>query len=342
MGSKHDSKVQLAAPSYVIYEHTDLAGFRKFAVDFGLEEAGSSPDKSTIYYRGYGADPFVYVARQAPDDQPKRFVGAGFLAVSSDDFERALHKDGAEVVDASNFPGGGRCVRFHDPNGNVLEVVSDQTRRDIPERGLSNLVGRPALNGALNKQRQGEFTRMQPGPAKVHKLGHFGYNTHNYEATLAWYQNNFNFTPTDVLYAPGKQDLEVAVFMRVDNGKTYVDHHCLLLARVEKETQVHHSSFEVEDIDTQFMGHQWLENKGHELVWGIGRHVHGSQVFDYWYDSSRFVVEHYADGDVVNEDVRVLRAEAGNMAVWGPPVPEIWHAKKQEHEGASRVAAVSG
>lgn len=72
------------------------------------------------------------------------------------------------------------------------------------------------------------------------------------------------------------------------------------------------------------MGHQWLEAHGRKLVWGIGRHVHGSQVFDYWYDPSGFIVEHYADGDVVNEDAELSRAAAGDMAVWGPPVPAIW------------------
>ena len=38
---------------------------------------------------------------------------------------------------------------------------------------------------------------------------------------------------------------------------------------------------------------------------------------------------HYADGDVVNEEYQILRAEAGNMAVWGPPVPVVWGGKQQ-------------
>lgn len=45
---------------------------------------------------------------------------------------------------------------------------------------------------------------------------------------------------------------------------------------------VHHSSFEVHDMDIQALGHQWLKNKGYELEWGVGRHVLGSQIFDYW------------------------------------------------------------
>ncbi|KAK5727915.1 hypothetical protein LTR17_012338 [Elasticomyces elasticus] len=342
MADQDRSKICLAAPSYVIYEHVDLREFGRFAIDFGLENAGSTKDNSTVFYSGYGADPFVYVARQAPVGQPKRFVGAGFLAASDEDVDKALREDGAEAVDTTESPGKGRCVRLRDPNGYVLEVVSGQQRQTVPQHGLSNLLGQPAMNGALDKRRQGEFTRINHGPAKVHKLGHYGYNTDNWDATLSWYQSKFNFTPTDILHAPGKPELEVAQFMRVDNKKTYVDHHCFLLARVKKGTTIHHSSFEVEDIDTQFMGHQWLEDKGHQLVWGIGRHVHGSQVFDYWYDSSRFVIEHYADGDVVNEDTATTRAEAGNMAVWGPPVPELWHAKKQQRAVASGMAAVAG
>lgn len=36
-------------------------------------------------------------------------------------------------------------------------------------------------------------------------------------------------------------------------------------------------------MDIQALGHQWLKNKGYELEWGVGRHVLGSQIFDYWY-----------------------------------------------------------
>jgi hypothetical protein len=75
----------------------------------------------------------------------------------------------------------------------------------------------------------------------------------------------------------------------------------------------------------------------------------GSQVFDYWNDPSKFIIEHYADGDVVNEDTKVTpRSKAGNMAVWGPPVPEIWgHKQKQrdmekEMEVAKPMDAVVG
>ena len=179
---------------------------------------------------------------------------------------------------------------------------------------------------------------MVRGPAKIHKLGHFGYLTDSFEATIAFYQDHFNLVPTDMLYAPDNESIDVAGFFRLHRGQTYVDHHCFLVARSDSTgTTVHHSSFEVEDIDTQFIGHQWLRERNYTLVWGIGRHVHGSQVFDYWYDPSHFIIEHYADGDVVNEDTELTRAAAGNMAVWGPPVPAIWGAKQATEETAAIV-----
>lgn len=38
------------------------------------------------------------------------------------------------------------------------------------------------------------------------------------------------------------------------------------------------------------------------------------------------MVEHYADGDLVNEDTEVATVQAGPQAlsVWGPPVPAVF------------------
>ena len=75
----------------------------------------------------------------------------------------------------------------------------------------------------------------------------------------------------------------------------------------------------------QQLGHHFLEDQGHKLCWGVGRHVLGSQIFDYWFDPHKFVVEHYADGDLVNCETEVshIQAGKGNLAIWGPPVPDV-------------------
>jgi hypothetical protein len=45
---------------------------------------------------------------------------------------------------------------------------------------------------------------------------------------------------------------------------------------------------------------QWLLRKGYTPSWGIGRHILGSQIFDYWYTPDDFMVEHYSDGEYIS------------------------------------------
>lgn len=54
------------------------------------------------------------------------------------------------------------------------------------------------------------------------------------------------------------------------------------ISPMARKAHVHHSSFEVNDFDTQSLGHDFLRSKGWTNCWGLGRHVLGSQVFDYW------------------------------------------------------------
>lgn len=35
-------------------------------------------------------------------------------------------------------------------------------------------------------------------------------------------------------------------------------------------------------MDTQLLGHYYLEKQGWKNCWGVGRHLLGSQIFDYW------------------------------------------------------------
>lgn len=71
------------------------------------------------------------------------------------------------------------------------------------------------------------------------------------------------------------------VFFRLNRGDEKVDHHIFFLYEGPK-WHVHHTSYETHDFDTQVLGHDWLRDKGYQNCWGVGRHVMGSQIFDYW------------------------------------------------------------
>lgn len=69
--------------------------------------------------------------------------------------------------------------------------------------------------------------------------------------------------------------------MHIDLGEEFTDHHSFFIFQGPK-SHVHHTSYEVHDFDTEVLGHDWLRDKGYQNCWGIGRHIMGSQIFDYW------------------------------------------------------------
>ena len=152
----YPDKVSLGRLAYVIYEHPELDQFLKFASDFGFELAGRSND-GEIFLRGYGPDPYAYIARQSPADKGKSFCGSGFTALTEMDFKRACGLDGAQVRDISQWPGGGRMVSVVDVNGYEMQIVYGQEKREVPQIGVSNVHhGQPNVNGAVNKARKGK------------------------------------------------------------------------------------------------------------------------------------------------------------------------------------------
>ena len=82
-------------------------------------------------------------------------------------------------------------------------------------------------------------------------------------------------------------------------------------------------AFEVVDLDAVEMGQQVLMARRYKHAWGVGRHLLGSQIFDYWRDPWGQKHEHYADGDLFDASVPAgyhLMDRAG-LYQWGPDLP---------------------
>ncbi|KAI1340072.1 Glyoxalase/Bleomycin resistance protein/Dihydroxybiphenyl dioxygenase [Xylariaceae sp. FL0016] len=321
--SNNPSKVQLARIGHVYFEHRDLGEFSTFSKDWGFIETKRTEDK--IWYRGYGKDPYVYVACKAKDGVPK-FGGPAFVAKSQEDFDKAAALPGATPSSLADAPGGGKMITFSRSDDTKFHVIYGQTEREVdgPPPSATHENQGP-YNGPYEKPRKGNFQRYREGPALVHKLGHFGQVYRDFDTELEWYTSNFNLVPSNVLYHWDFSNIDVLTFMHLDLGKEYSDHHVMFMQRAPpelKKSYMHHTSYEVADFDTQLIGHEYLAKKGWESVWGVGRHILGSQIFDYWHDPSGFKIEHYADGDLVNEDTPTTREVVGPLSVWGPELPK--------------------
>ena len=134
--------------------------------------------------------------------------------------------------------------------------------------------------------------------------------TTKYRETLNWYLDHLGMIVSDFLYYPGRRDRgPVMSFIRCDRGQTPADHHTLAMALGPSNRYVH-SAYQVSDIDAMGAGGRYLAELGYHRSWGIGRHILGSQIFDYWRDPDGFLVEHFSDGDMFD-----CHARAGLGAV---------------------------
>ncbi|KAF2837729.1 Glyoxalase/Bleomycin resistance protein/Dihydroxybiphenyl dioxygenase [Patellaria atrata CBS 101060] len=307
-------KISLKRIAHINYTHADHEAAHKFLLDFGFTVAEEKEDRT--YYKGYGKEPFVYCSLKGSES---KFSGAGFVVDSLEDLERASETlPGASKIEDLDAPGGGKRVTFYEPIDNCpWHLIYGQS-----EKGVDDSLPELDYNYPTHKNRPVNHTqRFKHGPAPIHKLGHFGLCTTNYKKAYEFYTKHFNLKSTDLVY-DGDTNEDITTFMHLDRGKEQVDHHCFFFFEGPK-FHVHHSSYEVHDFDIQGLGHQWLREKGYDLVWGIGRHVLGSQIFDYWWDPSKFMMEHYVDGDLVDDTTPTSRTKAGpgNLHIWGPELP---------------------
>ncbi|KAH9863908.1 hypothetical protein J1614_009841 [Plenodomus biglobosus] len=312
-----NAQIKLTKLVHMRYQHPNLDEITTFLRDFGMSVAKKMDGKR--WYKGYGDDQYVYYAQEGE----KKFLGGTFEVESFAELEKAAAVPGASsITELTDAPGGGHMITLHDPEGIPINLIHGQEKKTpgpFPEVLSTNYEN--------DKPRKARFQRFKPGPAAVHKLGHYGLCVQDFPSEMQWYTRTFNIAPTDFLYVtlPSGEKKDVAIFAHIDIGPSYTDHHTIFFS-TNKTTHVHHCSFEVHDFDTQSLGHEWLAQKGYKSVWGVGRHILGSQLFDYWWDTTGNMIEHYADGDLVNEDTPVGWGEAGDesLAIWGPEVPKTF------------------
>jgi hypothetical protein len=98
----------------------------------------------------------------------------------------------------------------------------------------------------------------------------------------------------------------------------------------------------VSDLDALAAGGEYLRDHGYQRSWGIGRHIQGSQIFDYWRDPDGFLVEHFTDGDLFDNTLEPGWAAmtASGLAQWGPPVTKDFLGLGLNRESVDELRSV--
>lgn len=233
--------IQVTSLAHAHYQHPNLEKASTFFIDFGLiEEARTS---SKIFLRGNGAQPYIYVAEQSPDEN-RHFIGAYWNAASLQALQDATTLPNASQIEDNDGPGGGKVVRVVDPHGFVVGFIYGQTMRPVHKQDLHLELRTSDLqsNSATEKPRKGSTRRFQHGPSPVNKLGHYGISVPKarYKETMDWYMSVLNLKPTDAIFDPESGE-ELTCFTHIDLGPEYTDHHvsiripsyCFLPSRVQ-------------------------------------------------------------------------------------------------------------
>jgi catechol 2,3-dioxygenase-like lactoylglutathione lyase family enzyme len=288
----------------------DLDQAETFLTDFGMER--SARTDRALYMRGVDGEHHVHVTELGDPG----FIGVTFEAQSAEDLSNLAGAEGL-VVEPIGEPGGGQKVTLVDPDGFRIEVVHGVER--LPQLAID---GPEVINDAHSKLRLGIEKRIRADRSHVKRCGHVVVNVTDFRASEAWYKERFGFLSSDDIYL-GDESLVVASFMRCDMGPdTYVDHHTFLCVG-SGTPEFNHAAWEVCDLDDLMRGHDTLATKEYQHAWGIGRHILGSQIFDYWRDPWGRTHEHWIDGDLFTsaKPSGLHPAESALASQWGPQAP---------------------
>jgi hypothetical protein len=333
-GRSRNPVIKVADIAWLEFEKPDLIRAEAFARAFGFQTAQRGA--AEVQFRGTdGGAPCMIVRR----GQRTRFTGAAFRACDEVDVLRLADRFGATARPLPESIGG-LSVDLVDPSGVPVRVVA----------GMHQLPGLPAqqphvFNVGHQLQRTNATQRPRRAPARVQRLGHLVLQSTKYLESLNWYLDNLGMIVSDFLFFPGQRQRGPTMsFIRCDRGAEPADHHTLAVALGPADRYIH-SAYQVSDLDALAAGGEYLRDRGYFRSWGIGRHIQGSQIFDYWRDPDGFLVEHFTDGDMFDNTLEPGWAPftASGLAQWGPPATRDFlgtNPKSARHELVSMISAL--
>lgn len=302
--------------AYVRLGRKDLESSKKYYLDFGLKLLEHST--SRVLFHGQSSQ---YPCWSIEKHKKNELLGIGLFIASAEEFEKLKVLAGAKFLhngrfgSVSNIP----IVNLTDPSGLSVDavLVSNFQNQILSKDNEPKLWNTPSHTARINMPSPYEI-----GAAKIMRLGHAVLLKQEFYKNAQWYCDTFGFIPSDIQILPESKD-PVITFLRCDLGNKLTDHHTIVIA-TGVDDRLEHCAFELEDLDEVAKGREWLLEKGWRSAWGIGRHLLGSQIFDYHRDPTGMLVEHYSDGDKFDNTIAVGYHFVNRKSLyqWGQDMPE--------------------
>ncbi len=209
------------------------------------------------------------------------------------------------------------ALRCHDPvldHEVVVEVAPVPSLTPAPARHENG----PGRTTRVNRRAP---AAAGPQDASPRRVGHVVFGTTDVAASLAFYRDGLGFKVSD-----GVGD-GIGYFLRCST-----DHHNILLMPAPVPC-LNHYAVEMDDVDAiGATGMAVLAERPEASVYGIGRHVLGSNLFWYLLDPAGGMVEFFADMDQIEDDAAWEAKERRDdwdpftIASWepGPSTPDFF------------------
>ncbi|WP_029117905.1 VOC family protein [Mycobacterium sp. URHB0044] len=272
----------------------------RFYTDFGLTPIESTADGSSRRFSTVdGGEQLILVQRPI-----RQLVEIGIGVQDRDDLGRIESRLAHQDVDARI---DGDMLRAAEPATGIavkLSVVEPlQQKIVVADQNYPGDIRRPDVRAPA---------LFREAPVRPRKLGHVVFGSTDYATSKRFFMDGLGLKLSDEV-------ADIGAFMRCSP-----DHHNVLV-QAAPVPFLHHTSWEVEDIDEIGRGaHELLADHPERHVWGIGRHWVGSNYFWYFRDPAGNMSEYYSDMDEILDDqiwdpgIWGLDKDPNH---WGPPMP---------------------
>jgi catechol 2,3-dioxygenase len=164
-----------------------------------------------------------------------------------------------------------------------------------------------------------------PNDDRPRKITHVVFNAADADASEAWLARGLRFRVSD--------RSKMMTFMRCAR-----DHHTIAYARFGHPS-FNHVAFEMADWNGLMYACGRLKERGHPVLWGIGRHGPGDNVFAYFLDPDGFAIEYTAEVQQIDESTHRVGTPAdwerppSRMDAWGLAPPPAAPLAAAMHDG---------
>ena len=228
---------------------------------WALEDVSAEGD--TIHMRGTGREHHVITLRERPR--------AGLLGVHFSAADRA-------TVDALHAQAKAMGANVGQAAGSLEASAGGGYgfRVSTPEGHPLSISSDLTLHGEAIDDR-----------SRPTKLTHVVLNSAEVEKQTAFFLDVLGFKWSD------------STFM-MDFVRCCSDHHSIAFARGNGPT-LNHMAYEMPNIDGLMSGAGRVRKSGYEIMWGVGRHGPGSNVFSYFVEPNGFVTEYTTEVEQVDD-----------------------------------------